>query len=159
MSPPTRQTHAFAETWNKLIVFSQEEYEQIVLLDGDIPVRRNMDELVEMRCRWMTEKSLENGNGEGQARWVSAAARSPQTAPIQLNTTHQKHPTQPHLPPGSGVGMLDSGVLVLTPSNKIYAQTTTGLQDTARIERYGSPDWELLSEVFCWAVGCAAVYL
>lgn len=41
------QDQRFTETWNKLIVFSLEEYERIVLLDGDILVRRNMDELME----------------------------------------------------------------------------------------------------------------
>ena len=42
------QDPRFAETWNKLIVFSLEEYDRIVLLDGDILVRRNMDELMEL---------------------------------------------------------------------------------------------------------------
>ena len=42
------QDPRFAETWNKLIVFSLEEYERIVLLDGDTLVRRNMDELMEL---------------------------------------------------------------------------------------------------------------
>lgn len=38
----------FAETWNKLVVFSLEQYERIILLDGDILVRRNMDSLMEL---------------------------------------------------------------------------------------------------------------
>jgi alpha-N-acetylglucosamine transferase len=42
------QDPRFAETWNKLIVFSLEEYDRIVLLDGDILVRRNMDELMDL---------------------------------------------------------------------------------------------------------------
>jgi hypothetical protein len=42
------QDPRFAETWNKLIVYSLEEYERIVLLDGDILVRRNMDELMDI---------------------------------------------------------------------------------------------------------------
>lgn len=42
------QDPRFAETWNKLIIFSLEEYDRIILLDGDILVRRNMDELMEL---------------------------------------------------------------------------------------------------------------
>lgn len=42
------QDPRFAETWTKLIAFSLEEYERVVLLDGDILVRRNMDELMDL---------------------------------------------------------------------------------------------------------------
>jgi lipopolysaccharide biosynthesis glycosyltransferase len=50
--------------------------------------------------------------------------------------------------PGTGVGMLNSGVLVVSPSARFYAEIEVGLQDTARIERYTFPDQELLSDVF-----------
>ena len=36
----------FRETWTKLLVFSVEEYDRIVLLDGDMLVRKNMDWLM-----------------------------------------------------------------------------------------------------------------
>jgi alpha-N-acetylglucosamine transferase len=42
------QDPRFQETWNKLVVFSLVEYERIVLLDGDMLVRRNMDELMDV---------------------------------------------------------------------------------------------------------------
>lgn len=52
MTPAITRKYAqdprFAETWNKLIVFSLGEYDRIVLLDGDIIVRRNMDELMDL---------------------------------------------------------------------------------------------------------------
>lgn len=44
--------------------------------------------------------------------------------------------------------MLNSGVLVITPSRKIYAEITAALEDTPRIEKYDFPDQELLSDVF-----------
>lgn len=40
------QDPRFADTWTKLVVFSLDEYERVVLLDADILVRRNMDELM-----------------------------------------------------------------------------------------------------------------
>lgn len=44
--------------------------------------------------------------------------------------------------------MLNSGVLVVTPSSKIYSEILTALQETERIEKYDFPDQELLSDVF-----------
>jgi lipopolysaccharide biosynthesis glycosyltransferase len=190
------QDPRFAETWNKLVVFSLEEYERVVLLDGDILVRRNMDELMEMPLDERDHLDHVNGNGlsngEGQVRRVFAAAHACACNPMKkehypenwyvLNmsslaitslytlcmapyiltyinripancayTTQHRTPdhAQKAAPvPGSGVGMLNSGVLVVTPSIKIYAKITTALQDTARIEQYDFPDQELLSEVF-----------
>ena len=52
VTPASTRSYAkdprFAETWNKLVVFSLEQYERVVLLDGDILVRRNMDSLMEL---------------------------------------------------------------------------------------------------------------
>lgn len=44
--------------------------------------------------------------------------------------------------------MLNSGVLVITPCSKIYAEITSALQETTRIEKYDFPDQELLTDVF-----------
>lgn len=44
--------------------------------------------------------------------------------------------------------MLNSGVLVITPSAKIYNTITSTLLETDRIEKYDFPDQELLSDVF-----------
>lgn len=42
------QDPRFQETWTKLVVFGLVEYERVVLLDGDMLVRRGMDELMEV---------------------------------------------------------------------------------------------------------------
>lgn len=44
--------------------------------------------------------------------------------------------------------MLNSGVLVITPSAQIYAEITSALQEISRIEKYEFPDQQLLSDVF-----------
>lgn len=38
----------FQDTWTKLVAFSLEQYDRIVLLDGDMLIRRNMDELMDL---------------------------------------------------------------------------------------------------------------
>lgn len=66
-------------------------------------------------------------------------------------TTQHPHPlhAQTVAPsPDAGVGMLNSGVLVLTPSTQIYGEITSALDDTGRVEGYDFPDQELLSDIF-----------
>lgn len=55
MKPKSTPKHGYAhdprfeDAWNKLVVFSLEGvFERVVLLDGDMLVRRNMDELMEV---------------------------------------------------------------------------------------------------------------
>lgn len=67
------QDPRFAETWTKLVAFSLEEYERVVLLDGDILVRRNMDELMEIELD--SRESLE-ADGDGSMKRVFAAAHA-----------------------------------------------------------------------------------
>ncbi|KAJ5816841.1 Glycosyl transferase family 8 [Penicillium robsamsonii] len=169
----------FAETWNKLIVFSLEQYERIVLLDGDILIRKNMDSLMEL--------PLDEADVDGSrlfaathvcacnpmkkphypANWcvtcylnLSTFLTFQDTAVLMLltrvpsncaYTTQHSTPdeAQTVAPPlGSGVGMLNSGVLVVRPSARVYDEITAGLRETERIERYDFPDQELLSDVF-----------
>ncbi|KAJ5372183.1 Glycosyl transferase family 8 [Penicillium concentricum] len=144
----------FAETWNKLIVFSLEQYERIVLLDGDILIRRNMDSLMEL--------PLDETDVDGSRVFAAAhaCACNPMKKPhypanwIPSNcayTTQNSTPDDAQTvapPPGCGVGMLNSGVLVVRPSARVYGEITAALQETERIERYDFPDQELLSDVF-----------
>ncbi|KAK4869781.1 hypothetical protein LT330_005505 [Penicillium expansum] len=159
VTPASTRSYAkdprFAETWNKLVVFSLEQYERVVLLDGDILVRRNMDSLMELPLDDETD-------AEGSR--VFAAAHACACNPmkkahypanwIPSNCAYTKQHSTPAdaqsiaPPPGSGVGMLNSGVLVVRPSARVYGEITTALQETARIERYDFPDQELLSDFF-----------
>ncbi|KAJ5520571.1 Glycosyl transferase family 8 [Penicillium fimorum] len=144
----------FAETWNKLIVFSLEQYERIVLLDGDILVRRNMDSLMELPL----DETDVDGSRVFAATHVCAC--NPMKKPhypanwvpsncaytAQHSTPDEAQTVAP--PPGSGVGMLNSGVLVVRPSARVYDEITAALRETERIEQYDFPDQELLSDVF-----------
>ncbi|KAJ5780932.1 Glycosyl transferase family 8 [Penicillium paradoxum] len=157
VTPASTRTYTqdprFAETWNKLIAFSLEQYERVVLLDGDILVRRNMDELMELPL---------DSDAEGNRVFAAAhaCACNPMKKahyPADWVPSNCAYTTQHDMPaeaqrtaplPESGVGMLNSGVLVVRPSARVYEEITSALQETERIERYIFPDQELLSDVF-----------
>lgn len=69
----------FADTWTKLVAFSLEEYERVVLLDGDILVRRNMDELMDIELDSKT--ALEEGTGKRVFAAAHACACNPMKKP------------------------------------------------------------------------------
>ncbi|KAJ5288968.1 hypothetical protein N7478_001998 [Penicillium angulare] len=152
------QDPRFADTWTKLVVFSLGQYERVVLLDADIVVRRNMDELMEIELD--SKEKLEKGTATRVFAAAHACACNPMQKPhypddwIPENcayTSQHKNPKNAQKvapPPSSGVGLLNSGVLVITPSEKAYSEITSALQDTARIEGYSFPDQDLLSDVF-----------
>ncbi|KAJ5692132.1 Glycosyl transferase family 8 [Penicillium macrosclerotiorum] len=152
------QDPRFIETWTKLVAFSLTEYERVVLLDGDILVRRNMDELMEMELD--APEVLARGAGTKVFAAAHACACNPMKKPhypdswIPANCAYtSQHPVpsvaQTTAPaPSTGVGMLNSGVLVIVPSAHTYAEITIALQDTARISAYDFPDQELLTDVF-----------
>lgn len=184
------QDPRFAETWNKLVVFSLEQYERIVLLDGDILVRRNMDSLMELPLDDETDAEGSRVFAAAHACACNPMKKEHYPANWYVTRTALKHSTLYTLhsklytlhyysystnipltripsncayttqhstpadaqniapPPSSGVGMLNSGVLVVRPSARVYDEITAALQETARIERYDFPDQELLSDVF-----------
>ncbi|CAL5866575.1 uncharacterized protein PFLUO_LOCUS784 [Penicillium psychrofluorescens] len=150
------QDPRFAETWTKLVAFSLTEYERVVLLDGDVLVRRNMDELMELELD--DRDTLESGAGTRVFAAAHACACNPLRKAhypahwIPQNCAYTTQHSTPDIaqtsapPPSAGVGMLNSGVLVITPSAHIYTEITTALEDIPRISRYDFPDQELLSD-------------
>lgn len=76
------QDPRFSETWNKLVAFSLTEYERVVLLDGDILVRRNMDELME----------IELDEGERVFAASHACACNPMKKPHYPETWYDLYP-------------------------------------------------------------------
>lgn len=50
--------------------------------------------------------------------------------------------------PSSGLGLLNSGTLVITPSAQIFSEINSALHDLPRIAQYSFPDQDLLSDVF-----------
>ncbi|KAE8395363.1 nucleotide-diphospho-sugar transferase [Aspergillus alliaceus] len=155
------QDPRFNETWNKLIVFSLVEYDRIVLLDGDMLVRKNMDELMDVP---LDEPNSELDGEENTKGRVFAASHACACNPLQkphypktwvpLNcafTSQHSDPVQAQssgAPAAAGVAMLNSGLLVVRPSLSTWAEIQAGLQMPERTDRYDFPDQELLSDVF-----------
>ncbi|KAL4969959.1 glycosyltransferase family 8 protein [Aspergillus stella-maris] len=147
----------FNETWNKLVVFSLTGFERVILLDGDMLVRRGMDELMDTPLDGAEE---EDGNGNRvfaathacacnpmkkahyPARWIpSNCAYTPQHS-------HPESAQKTGSPVTSGVGMLNSGLLVVRPSLHAYKKIQSYLSSPSKLEQYTFPDQELLSEAF-----------
>ncbi|KAI9040464.1 glycosyltransferase family 8 protein [Aspergillus affinis] len=146
----------FQETWTKLVVFSLTQYERIVLLDGDMLVRRDMDELMKLEL---------DGEGAGEeGTRVFAASHACACNPLKKGhypktwipsncafTSQHSNPTeaQTHGAPSStGVGMLNSGLLVVVPSTRTFSLITDTMNTPSRTDHYDFPDQELLSDVF-----------
>ncbi|KAE8372950.1 nucleotide-diphospho-sugar transferase [Aspergillus bertholletiae] len=155
------QDPRFNETWNKLIVFSLVEYDRIVLLDGDMLVRKNMDELMDVA---LDGPGSGLNNGENQQGRVFAASHAcacnplnkphyPKTwVPANCAFTSQHsdavHAQTSGAPAAAGVAMLNSGLLVVRPSISAWAEIQSGLHMADRTSKYNFPDQELLSDVF-----------
>lgn len=89
------QDPRFAETWTKLIAFSLEEYERVVLLDGDILVRRNMDELMELELD--SKAAVADGSGRRVFAAAHACACNPEKKAHYPSNWHGSH-NSPHTP-------------------------------------------------------------
>ncbi|OJJ43388.1 hypothetical protein ASPZODRAFT_927639 [Penicilliopsis zonata CBS 506.65] len=145
----------FNDTWTKLVAFTLwDEYDRVVLLDSDMLVRHNMDEIMDLPL---------DAPGTLHHRIFAAShacACNPMKKPhypshwIPSNcalTAQHPHPdkAQKEAPPSSaGVGMLNSGLLVINPGKPAWAMIEEALADADRIEAYNFPDQELLSDVF-----------
>ncbi|KAL4866637.1 hypothetical protein BDV12DRAFT_131544 [Aspergillus spectabilis] len=161
------QDPRFRETWTKLVVFSLEGvFERIVLLDGDMLVRRNMDELMEVPLDGDVDEDEDEDEGEeqGEGKRVFAASHACACNPfkkahypahwIPQNCAFTTQHTTPTLaqttgaPVTSGVGMLNSGLLVVNPSLASFARIQSLLDTPEKVNSYTFPDQELLSEAF-----------
>ncbi|EMT72724.1 hypothetical protein FOC4_g10004201 [Fusarium odoratissimum] len=112
----------FNECWTKLISFSLTDYSRIVLLDSDMLPLQNMDELMDL------DLDLPAVSGSGDAH---ASPEVAQTTGADIST---------------GLGKLNSGLLVINPSKAIFDQVVTKMNEAGL--DYQFPDQDLLADVF-----------
>jgi alpha-N-acetylglucosamine transferase len=145
----------FVDTWTKLSVFGVPGYERLVLLDADMIVRKNMDELMDVP---LDDVSL-NGEGERVFAASHACACNPLKKPhypkdwvpenCAFTSQHSDSGKAQFegAPSSTGVSMLNSGLIVVVPSQAVHKKITAAMLDDG-IANYNFPDQELLSVAF-----------
>ncbi|KAF8708445.1 Glycosyl transferase family 8, partial [Rhizoctonia solani] len=121
----------FVDSWGKL--------RRLVLIDSDMLVRKNMDDLFDV--------PLEEG-------WIAAA----HAIPINCGHTYSKPAGsgpdalctafQPLPESGITLHSINSGIVVLNPTEKLNDEIIDGLHNDPNVTRYGFPDQDFLSSHF-----------
>ncbi|KAJ4129218.1 hypothetical protein NW768_007753 [Fusarium equiseti] len=145
----------FLECWTKLVVFSLTEYSRIVMLDSDMLPLQNMDELMGL------ELDPPSMGDEGKRVFAACHActcnplRKPHYPPnwIPANCSLTSQHDKPEVAQttgasiSSGLGRLNSGLLVINPSQKAFNQILTKMEDPS-CKEYKFPDQDLLADLF-----------
>ncbi|KAF3024149.1 hypothetical protein E8E14_007260 [Neopestalotiopsis sp. 37M] len=131
----------FYDTWTKLACFSLVQYERVGLLDCDMVVLHNIDELMDL--------PLDPGGYEGQGKRVFAASHAGRESCAFTQSEEYPDKSQKEgAPPSTGIGMINSGTVVLEPSQGAFEAILDKLQDSGAVSSYLFPDQALLSDVF-----------
>lgn len=136
----------FIETWTKLAVWKQEEYDRLVLLDADMLPLRNMDELMQL---YLPNKD-----------WVAASYAcvcNPQKIAhyppswIPENCAYTGRDTMActdATPINDKIGYFNSGLIVLTPDINKFNTMIAYLNSISDLNIYPFPDQDFLNEIF-----------
>jgi len=159
LSPKTAKNYAadprFNECWTKLQAFGLFEYAKVVLLDCDMLIRENIDNLMDI--------DLDAVKSQGKGSRLFAAAHAcvcnplhKPHYPVEWNPQNCAYTSQHDQAddaqiraalPTTGLGLLNSGTLVIQPCEGVYEQILQGLQ-TEQLDKYTFPDQDLLADIF-----------
>lgn len=136
----------FSDTWTKLAVWDQVDYERLVLLDADMLPLQNMDELMELKLP-----------GKDWAAACHACICNPQKithyppywVPDNCVYTNCDTAATQIAPPTSGhANYFNSGLIVLTPSTEMFDEMMLQLFSTPDLDIYPFPDQDFLNAIF-----------
>lgn len=135
----------FKFVWTKLRAFELFEYERVIMIDSDMLMCRNMDELFDM--------ALPDG---GIAAGFACTCNPKRVAsyPASWTPANCGYTLGPHPPPPAKLSkpthhLLNSGIVVLTPTSSQAAAIHTYMREHAeRVSHYRFPDQDLLADVY-----------
>ncbi|KAI9472218.1 MAG: nucleotide-diphospho-sugar transferase [Benjaminiella poitrasii] len=136
----------FIETWTKLAVWNQTEYDRLILLDADMLPLQNMDELMQLQ--------LPNKN------WIAASHAcicNPQKIQhypaswVPANCAYTNCDTMACIDPYSvknDANYFNSGLILLTPDSDKFKNMIAHLNSITDLNIYPFPDQDFLNEIF-----------
>ncbi|KAI9006620.1 nucleotide-diphospho-sugar transferase [Phycomyces nitens] len=131
----------FVDTWTKLGVWGQTDYDRLVLLDADMLPFQNMDELMTMKLEskyWVAACHACTCNPQGIKAYPS------DWVPANCAYTH----IQASIPIKPTRHYFNSGLIVLTPSLGLFEDMLSQLHSTLDLSIYPFPDQDFLNQVF-----------
>ncbi|KAI7876771.1 glycosyl transferase family protein [Lichtheimia hyalospora FSU 10163] len=126
----------FAETWTKMIVWDQAEYDHVVLMDADMLPLQNMDELMDLH--------LPNSDYIAACHACTCNPQNTSTYPPEWNPTNCAY----NNPTGGKVNYFNSGLIVLRPSHAKFQAIMDKMYGTSNLTSYTFSDQDFLNEVF-----------
>lgn len=152
----------FNEVWTKLRAFELTEYSRVALVDSDMLVRRNMDELFSDPYVFGSK-----GQEEGETEWIGAswactcnpnriATYPVEWIPENCGFTLQSLPSasssstvpQPSASSARPSKLINSGLVILTPSQNTMNEMIQTINIDPRIPEYRFPDQDFLADFF-----------
>lgn len=145
----------FADTWTKLALFDFVEYDRLVLIDGDMMVRQNMDELFniplqkdQIACNFACVCNLDESSWAPKDWTRDNCGYTPSHHPTALTNPGPAAFNTPHTHT-----LLNSGLVVLTPSHTTSEKitrllTSSAKEDQEKIFSWMFPDQDLLADLF-----------
>lgn len=151
MTPESLIASRFADTWTKLRVFElyKHGFEEMVFLDADMLVRRNMDELfdLDLPADWIAANHACVCNLDSDS-WAPEDWNRENCAYTGLGPDDAATPV-----PRKGKGkrthtLLNSGMFIFTPHDKQWNEMLKFLHTDQRVKTYMFPDQDFLADFF-----------
>lgn len=147
----------FNEVWTKLRAFELVEFDRVALVDSDMLVRKNMDELFNdpyvfggrdeewIGASWACTCNP-NSIATYPEEWVPEnCGFTPQNLPSAASSSTVPQPTDTTPRPAK---LINSGLVILTPSTATMNEMIEVINTDPRIPHYRFPDQDFLADFF-----------